>query len=104
MYSHTNIYIVISHCFHITNRTTGGSYLLSCMWLKRTLSLSLSMGAQDSRNNYYQDTDDKRIGEHAVDDDDDVYLYKLQTRMLKNLYHMFPYIETYGIGEHASFQ
>ncbi len=25
------------------------------------------------------------------DPDDDVYLYKLQTRVLKNLYHMFPY-------------
>jgi hypothetical protein len=25
------------------------------------------------------------------DDDDDVYLYRLQTRVLKNLYHVFRY-------------
>jgi hypothetical protein len=27
----------------------------------------------------------------ANDDDDDVYLCKLQTRLIKNLYHIFPY-------------
>jgi hypothetical protein len=34
---------------------------------------------------------DKSIENSDNDDDNNVYLYKLQTRVLKNLHHMFPY-------------
>jgi hypothetical protein len=55
------------------------TYINKCLYTNRFLSL-------------YEDDEEGLPGvDPRVHDDDDVYLYKLQTRVLTNLYHMFPY-------------